>query len=318
MIVDTHMHSWLYPGHWNKPVMLLNQPERRRSWPDDKFKAMWDNPIEAYLEETEGIIDKAILMSLKTSETFGLTTPEDYLAGLKKRYPDRIEWCCAMDPTQPEAIPELERCVNELGAIGVGEISPPYQGFYFNDERAYPFYEKVQEMGIPLIVHAGPAHPKNLRMKYADVLHVDDVAIDFPKLKIVIAHMGYYKYEDAIHLAMKHDNVFMDCTWLTSLAGLDRKTIPKYLPVVFNPYIKLLSPLLQYWAETWGFTDKILWGSDWPATHPKTSLDVLLNLNKTLSEMNCPTVPQQVLDNIVYENWRQVYPGLAALPEKSS
>ena len=317
MIVDTHMHSWLYPDQWNKEVMLLSQPERRRSWPDEKFKAMWDNPIETYLRETEGVIDKAIIMGLKSADIFGLTIPNDYLSGLKRRYPDRVEWCCTMDLTQPEAIPELERCVNELGAIGVGEIGPSYQNFYLNDERAYPFYHKAQEMDIPLVLHAGPPHLKNLRMKYADLAHVDDVAIDFPKLKIVIAHMGFYKFADAIHLAMKHENVYLDCSQLTSFAGLDRKTIPKYLPAVLNPYFNLLSPLMEYWAQGWGYTDKLLWGSDWPATHPKTSVDILLNLNKTLEEAGFPKVLQQVLDNIIYENWKQVYPKLVTEAKKS-
>jgi predicted TIM-barrel fold metal-dependent hydrolase len=311
VIIDTHMHIWRYPDHFNKKAMLDNQPERRRSWSDEKFHAMWDNPVERYFEEAKGVIDKAILMTLKSSETFGITVPNEYMADLKKQYPDKLEWACNMDPTKPEAIDELEHCVKDLGAIAVGEISPAYQGFYFNDERAYPFYEKAQKLGIPIVVHAGPAQPKNLRMKYADVLRIDDVAIDFPVLKLVICHMGYYKYDDAIHLVQKHDNVFMDCSWLTQLAGVDRNYTPRYLPVVMNPYFNLFYPLMRYWSETWGSTDKLLWGSDWTGTHPKTSIDILLSLNNYLKQYGYPEVPQKVLDDIVYENWKKVYPGLA-------
>ncbi len=107
-------------------------------------------------------------------------------------------------------------------------------------------------MGIPIVVYAGPAQSKNLRLKYIDVLQVDDVAIDFPRLKIIICHMGYYKYEDAFHLTQKHDDVFMDCSWLAQLAGLDGISTPKYLPVVLNPYFNLLYPIMRHWAETWG------------------------------------------------------------------
>lgn len=159
-------------------------------------------------------------------------------------------------------------------------------------------------MGIPIVVHAGPAQSKNLRLKYIDVLRVDDVAIDFPRLKIIICHMGYYKYEDAIHLTQKHDNVFMDCSWLAQLAGLDRISTPKYLPVVLNPYFNLLYPIMRHWAETWG-------GTDWTGGHPKTSLDVILNLNVYLKQAGFAEVPQKVLDNIIYENWKKIYPGLA-------
>ena len=147
--------------------------------------------------------------------------------------------------------------------------------------------------------------------------YVDDVAMYFPQIRSVICHMGFYTFADALHLALKHENVFLDCSQLTSFAGLDRKTIPRYLPVVPNPYFNLLSPLMEYWSQAWGYTDKILWGSDWPATHPRTSVDVLLNLNKTLEETGFPRVPQQVLDNIIYENWKQVYPKLAEEAPKS-
>lgn len=311
MIIDTHMHVWRYPEHFNKEAMLANQPERRRSWPDEKFRAMWDNPIERYFEEARGTIDKSILMTLSSAKTFGITVPNEYMVALKRQYPDRLEWACNIDPLQPDAPQELERWVKE-GAIAVGELGPAYHGFYINDERAYPFFAKAQELDIPIVVHAGPAQSKNLRMKYGDVLRLDDVAIDFPKLKLVICHMGYYKYDDAIHLTQKHDNVFMDCSWLSQLAGLDRTSMPKYLPVVLNPYFNLLYPLMRYWAETWGGTDKLLWGSDWTGGHPKVSLDIILNLNRYLKPLGFPEVPQKVLDNIVYENWKKVYPKLAS------
>lgn len=311
MIVDTHVHVWRYPEHFNRKAMLANQPERRRSWSDDKFKTMWDNPIERYFEEAKGVVNKAILMTLNSTETFGITIPNEYMANLKKRYPDQLEWACNLDPNQPRAIEELERCVKELGAIAVGEISPVYQGFFFNDQRIYPFFNRAQELDVPIVVHAGPGQSRNLRLKYGDILRIDDVAIDFPKLKIIICHMGYYKYEDAIHLTQKHDNVFMDCSWLPQLGGLDRISTPKYLPVILNPYFHLLFPLMRYWAETWGATDKLIWGSDWTGGHPKTSMDVILNLNNYLKQYGYPEVPQVVLDNIIYENWKKVYPALA-------
>jgi predicted TIM-barrel fold metal-dependent hydrolase len=311
MIIDTHMHVWRYPEHFDKQAMLANQPERRRSWSDEKFKAMWDNPVERYFEESKGVVDKAILLTLYSPGTFGITVPNEYMAGLKKKYPDKLEWACNLNPALPEAVGQLETCVKEMGAVAVGEISPAYQGFYFNDPKIYPFFEKAQELQIPIIVHAGPAQSKNLRLKYGDVLRVDDVAIDFPELKLVICHMGYYKYDDAIHLAQKHDNVFLDCSWLSQLAGLDRVSTPKYLPVVLNPTFNLLYPLMRYWAETWGGTDKLLWGSDWTGGHPKTSLETILNLNQYLKQYGFPEVPQKVLDNIIYENWKKVYPRMA-------
>ena len=103
----------------------------------------------------------------------------------------------------------------------------------------------------------------------------------------------------------------MDCSWLSQLAGIDRISMPKYLPVVMNPYFNFLYPLMRYWAETWGGTDKLLWGSDWTGGHPKASMEAILNLNKYFKQFGFPEVSQQVLNNIIYENWKKVYPKLA-------
>ena len=81
-----------YPEHFNKEVMLFSQPARRHSWPEEKWKAMWDNPIESYLAEAEGVVDKGILLSVMAKDTFGLATPNSYLAELVKQHPDKLAW----------------------------------------------------------------------------------------------------------------------------------------------------------------------------------------------------------------------------------
>ena len=138
MIVDCHMHAWRYPEHFNKEVMLLNQPARRRRWPDEHFQAMWDMPVENYLKEAEGAVDKSILLALRSWDTFGVDIPNDYCADLVKQYPDRLEFCCCVVPTEEGAVQEVERCVKELGAVGLGELGPAYGGYYANDEKCYP------------------------------------------------------------------------------------------------------------------------------------------------------------------------------------
>lgn len=307
MIIDCHMHSWKYPDHFNREAMLRNQPARRRGWTEDRFKQMWDSPIERYIAEMDGVVDKAILMGLKSWDTFGVDIPNEYLADIVKKYPDKFAWCCCVNPTEEGALEEVRHCVEDLGAIGLGEIGPSYGGFLANDERCFPIYDKAQEWGIPLVIHCGPSQPRNLRMVYGDPLQVDDIAINFPELKIVICHLGYYKYEDAIFLIQKHENVFGDISWLASISGLERSTLSRYLPVVEFPYYHLLYPLLYYFAQTFGPTDKLLWGTDWTASPPKQSIQILTNLNEVLRKYNLPEIPQMALDNILYENWKKVF-----------
>ncbi len=144
-------------------------------------------------------------------------------------------------------------------------------------------------------------------MSYANVLDVDDVAIKFPELKIVICHLGYYKYEDAVFLMQKHENVFADISWLVSIAGVERSTLPRYLPVVPFPYYHLLHPLLYYFSQTFGPTDKLLWGTDWSASPPKDAINILTNINEISRKYNLPEIPEASIHNILHENWKKVF-----------
>lgn len=307
MIVDCHVHFWRYPQHFNKEAMLANQPRRRRDWAEEKFQAMWDNPPEGYLAEMDGVVEKAIILGLKSWATFGVETPNDWLAEIVQRYPDKFAWCCCVVPTQEGAVEEVERCVKEKGAVGIGELGPAYGAYYANDERCFPVYKKAMELGVPVVIHASPSQPARLRMAYGDIYAVDDIAIRFPELKIVIAHMGYYKYEDALHLVQKHENVFADISWLAGIAGLDRRAIPRYLPVVNFPYYHWLHPLLYYFSQTWGPTDKLLYGTDWAAVSPKEGVAILMGVNETLRKYNLPEIPEKSLHNILEENWKKVF-----------
>lgn len=135
---------------------------------------------------------------------------------------------------------ELERLVTERGFRGL-KAYPVYQHHYMNDPRLYPLYAKAQALGVPMLVHTGSSVFKGARIKYGDPLHLDDVAIDFPDLTIVMAHSGRpFWYEQAFWMARQHRNVFME------LSGLPGKK------------------LLEYFPEMERLADKIVYGSDWP------------------------------------------------------
>lgn len=306
MIVDCMMHVWRYPEHFNRETFLLNEPPRRRSWDDERIKKHIDCPIESYLAEMEGVVDKAVLVGDRFRETFGVDVPNDYTAEIVKRYPDKFVGVGGVYPTEEGAAEEVERCVKELGLVGI-KISPPYQLFHANDQRCFPVYKKAQELGIPILIHAGFARPRLARLSYVNILALDDIAIEFPELKIVLVHLGHYKYEDAIHLMQKHDNIFADISWLTSVAGLDRRAIPWDLPVVDYPYFHWLYPLLYYFTQTFGLTDKLLFASDFPSCSPKKMVELLKNINPMLKELNLPQIPRTSIDSILNRNWRKVF-----------
>ncbi len=307
MIVDVHMHVWRYPEHFHMDVYLQNEPPRRRTWSDEKWKAALDNPIENYFPEMgEGGVDKAIIMG-STEKSLGIEVPNDYTAELVRKYPDKFVGTAAICAIEEGAVEEVERCVKELGLIGLSEVSGSYEGYALDDERCFPVWEKAQELGIPIWFHAGFATPRIGRMKFMGAEHVDEVAINFPNLKIIICHMGYYRYEDYIMLMQKHENVFADISWLTNKAGLDRRAVSRYLPVVdYAYYYHWLHPLLYYFSQTWGATDKLLFGTDWPEVSPRRTIELLNNINETLRERHLPEIPAQSIHNILHENWKKV------------
>lgn len=307
MIVDCHMHSFRFPDHFKMDVFRETLHPHQRTWSVERLKQIWDNPIEHYIAEMEGVIDKAIIIANAFGELTGIEIPNDYVAELVSKYPGKFAGICSVNPHREGAVEELERCVKELGMVGL-KLSPPEQGFYANDEKtAFPIYEKAQELDIPITFHIGYIEFTKARLIFANVLQLDEVAINFPKLKIVIAHMGYYNYQDAVALMAKHENIYSDISWLAGLAGLDRRAIPWHLPVVEYPYFHLLFPLLYYFTATRGTSDKLLFGTDWPGSSPRRAVDSIEKLNPMLKEYGLPQIPRVAIHNILHRNWRQVF-----------
>jgi len=135
---------------------------------------------------------------------------------------------------------KMELYVRDGGARGL-KFHPSYQYFYPNDAQLYPIYSKAQELGISIIFHIGTSIFKGTRLKYCDPIHLDDVAVDFPDLKIVMAHSGRgFWYDICFGLARLHKNLYMDIT------GLPPQN------------------LLNYFPELERIAEKVVFGSDWP------------------------------------------------------
>jgi predicted TIM-barrel fold metal-dependent hydrolase len=134
----------------------------------------------------------------------------------------------------------IDELVQDEGFRGV-KLYPVYQHHFLNETRMYPLYAKAQDLGIPILVHTGSSVFKGARIKYGDPLHLDDVAIDFPDLKLLLAHGGRpFWYEQAFWMAQRHANVYLE------ISGLPAKK------------------LLTYFPKLESLADKVVYGSDWP------------------------------------------------------
>jgi predicted TIM-barrel fold metal-dependent hydrolase len=153
-----------------------------------------------------------------------------------------------VDPSRANAgAQEAERLI-KAGARGF-KFHPPSQGFYANDQRLYPLYEVIAAARLPALFHTGQTAVGQgagagggIRLKYGNPIYLDDVAVDFPDMPIIMAHPSFPWQEEALAIALHKAQVYID------LSGWS----PKYFP----------AQLIQY-ANTL-IKNKVLFGSDHP------------------------------------------------------
>jgi uncharacterized protein len=159
----------------------------------------------------------------------------------------------SVDPNKgARGVEEARRLVRDHGVRGF-KFHPNVQAFYPNDRSVYPLYEVVAEAGLPALFHTGHSGIGSglpggggIRLKYSNPMHVDDVAVDFPELTIVLAHPSFPWQDEAISVALHKEQVYID------LSGWS----PKYFP-----------PQLVRYANTL-LRDRVLFGSDYPLITP--------------------------------------------------
>jgi uncharacterized protein len=159
----------------------------------------------------------------------------------------------SVDPMRgPEAVKEARRLIAKGGIRGF-KLHPPLQKFHANDKAAYPFYEVIAEAKLPVIFHTGHSGigtgmpgGGGVRLKYGNPMDIDDVAVDFPDMPIIMAHPSFPWQDEAISVCLHKPQVYID------LSGWS----PKYF-----------SPILIQYANTL-LKKKMLFGSDYPLITP--------------------------------------------------
>jgi predicted TIM-barrel fold metal-dependent hydrolase len=153
-----------------------------------------------------------------------------------------------VDPWRDHAGADEAKRLIDAGARGF-KFHPPSQGFYANDQRLYELYEVIAAAKLPALFHTGQTAVGQgagagggIRLKYGNPIYLDDVAVDFPDMPIIMAHPSFPWQEEALAIAMHKAQVYID------LSGWS----PKYFP-----------PQLVHYANTL-LKNKVLFGSDHP------------------------------------------------------
>jgi predicted TIM-barrel fold metal-dependent hydrolase len=281
MIIDVHSHV---PSH------VDNIPHEERVWeskmrPDkavrltttygDFFKAM---------ESVDRVISFGIAMPADRPAVIGekdMKKVNDATASLVARAPEKVIGFMSIHPDEPDALEEMERAYGDLKLRGL-KLGPNYQNFDPLGENARRIYSRAQEMKLPVLFHQGTSPIREAPIRYAHPLVMDEIAILFPELHIVMAHIGHPWLEDCMVVIRKHPNVYADVSGRF------------YRPWSFYNGMRL--------AYEWAVINKLLLGSDFPIATPKETIDGLRHLDNFIRQHHLPEVPLELIEGIIHRN----------------
>ena len=293
MIVDVHSHLIWYPDHvsetWAQEALASKLVKLKFSGGLAHAASLdlhsYDSRPEDHWKAAQQA-DKVVVFGLQAKAT-GAWVPNELIAEYAAAHPERIIGWASVDPNEPDAIDQLDHAVNTLKLTGL-KLGPAYQHFDPTDRKNWPFFETVQRLGIPIIWHQGTTFPSRAKLRWANPMLLEDIAMDFPDILMIVAHMGHPWEEDLIALIRKAPNMYADIS-----------------AVHYRPW--------RYWqamvtAMEYGVTHKILLASDFPSATIDNVIAGLRAVNAPVEGTRLPQIPVEIQDRIIHENWKDPFP----------
>ncbi len=277
-VIDAHVH--VQPWRMIKPEALALMKARRAD-ADSLLELMYD-PAAFVRHLDRERIERVVSINYPSPDIMGFTDEvHRYAAEFARACGGRVIPVGSVHPTMAK---DPGRAVDDLLAQGFRgiKIHPSHQACAPNAYRhgnriLETVYRRAEEAGLVVIVHTGTSIFPGARNVYADPILCDDVAVDFPKLPLILAHGGRPLWmETAVFLARRFPQVHLDVS-----------SIPP-------------QKLLEYFPRLEDLADKVLWGSDWPAPGVpgmRANADGFLAL----------PLPDDAKRKILYENARRLY-----------
>jgi predicted TIM-barrel fold metal-dependent hydrolase len=209
--------------------------------------------------------------------------PNDVMAQAERDHPDVFIAFGVVDPAMGKAaIDEVRRCHEELGLRGIGELNPGRQLFHPHDTAFYPLWEEIAKRELIVLFHtgmmgAGAGTPGGMgfKLQYTKPIPgLDNIAADFPELRIIGAHPSWPWQEEALAVCRHKSNYYID------LSGW----APKYFP-----------PELVHYANSI-IQDRVLFGTDWP----------VIDINRYWTEFEQLPFKPEVRQKIMIDNAKKL------------
>lgn len=273
MIVDVHTHVWECPCHIGERFVHDAKVTAGSGYKDihvdlDKHWAAMEP------------VDHAVVLGFRARHV-GVLVPNEYVAEYVGRHPEKLIGFCSIDPQDADSVEQLDHCVQTLKLRGL-KMGPIYQNVAPTDSRFRRIVKRAEELRIPMLIHQGTTFCENVSLEIANPILLQPLALEFPKLVTVIAHMGHPWINETLVLIRKNRNMYADISALF------------YRPWQF--YNALVA------AMEYGVLDRLLLGSDYPFTTPQGTIEALRAVNRMAEGTNLPRIPEKALEAMIYRD----------------
>lgn len=282
MIIDVHTHAPRFrdavPDSVGRKVETKWSPGQARP-----LVYTWDEYLEALAP-----VDRAICFNIASDPRQLFPVDEPYLAPAQQvndetaafvaAYPEKFIGFLSVHPHDPDALAEMERASADLGLRGL-KLGHNYQNADPLSEEAFRLYQYAEDHKLPMLVHQGTSPVRFADLDYTHPRHMDRVASAFPNLTIIMAHIGHPFQIDCIPVIRKHPNVWAD------ISGSVLRPWGNYQAMVA--------------AMEWGVLDKLLFGSDFPASTPEETMAKLREVNAVAAGTAMPRIPDAAIEAII-------------------
>ena len=265
MIIDIHTHlfseSWLPEKFFRYMAGILsgktagkdNMGNSKNKPSSLTAKSTHDPEAEHLLSDMNSAgIDLSIIFPVDFGLAMGepetdISSINRQYAELAQRHPMKLVAFAGIDPRRDEALAIFTRCIKEWGMKGLK--LHPATGFYPNDRQTLPLLEKACQWKVPVLLHTG-FMISPLKSRFCQVMYIDDIAADFPDLKIIAAHAGgVFNHRQILSLMAVKPNVMVDISAWQIMAGRD-----------YQGFCMALRELMDF-----GGSNRVLFGSDSPS-----------------------------------------------------
>jgi predicted TIM-barrel fold metal-dependent hydrolase len=271
-VQNIHAHAWDQTRHL--APQTVREAEIARGFPLDLTVE-----IDAFLADNAPF-EKVVVFGMK-ARLAGFWVPDEDIASFIAHAPQKLLGFASCDPTQPGYLEQLREGIDALGLVGV-KMGPMYAGFDPRDERCAPVYRFCQERGLPILFHTGTTFVRAAPLRFTRPWLFDEVAIAYPELRMVLAHVGHPFGEECLVVIRKHPHVYADISALY------------YRPWQF--YTMLVA------AQEYHVTHKLLFGTDYPFAGGADSIAGLQQANDVIAGSGLPRVTEETIDGILHRD----------------